>query len=132
MTSIKSISNPRTSLRPPLGNRSSPNAPMVDASNVPKTIINHIRQRDRETATVEEQEEAINQQRRSLANAYELIDGWKKTYLADNSTNVEKGNDQMKAREDEMISDTRNQSEIIKNQRNQQKPKKSPEIFRNR
>jgi hypothetical protein len=88
MTSIKSTSNPRPSLCPPLGDRNPPNAPMVDASNVEKSIRKHSRQRDQETATEEEQKKELNQQRLSLAHAFEQINTWKKI----DSTNVQRNN----------------------------------------
>jgi len=96
MTSIKSTIKPRLSLCPPRGDRDSPNASMVDASNVEKSIRKHNRQRDQETETKEEQETKLNQQRNSLVHAVELVQNWKNIYSPNDLTNVQTSNDQIK------------------------------------
>jgi len=83
-------------LCPPRGDRDSPNAAMVDASNVEKSIRKHNRQRDQETETKEEQETKLNQQRNSLVHAVELVQNWKNIYSPNDLTNVQTSNDQIK------------------------------------
>jgi hypothetical protein len=85
MTSIKSSSKLRSSLCPPRGRNDSPNASMVDRSNVTRSIKEHIRQRDLETATIQEQQEQLAQQRPSLEHAFQTLKDWE-NYRQQNST----------------------------------------------
>lgn len=85
MTSIKSSFIRRTSLCPPHERIDLPNPPMVDRSNVPKSITQHPRQRDQETANAQEQQNAVEEQRRSLFNAIETLKSWHKRSPIDNA-----------------------------------------------
>jgi hypothetical protein len=96
MAGVKPTFNQRPSLCPPVGNRGSPNAAMVDASNVEISIRNHWRQRDQETSTVKEHEEQLDNQRPSLLHAKEIIDHWKKRDSTNDSKNIQTNNDQIK------------------------------------
>lgn len=78
MTSQSPRSNRRPSLCPPHRDAASPNASMVDASNVQRSIVKHIQQRDQDTATEEEQKQKLNEQRFSLAHALKTLDDWHK------------------------------------------------------
>ncbi|CAF3514256.1 unnamed protein product [Rotaria sp. Silwood2] len=62
MTSIKSSFVRRTSLCPPHERSDLPNASMVDGSSVAKSLTQHPRQRDQETANVQEQQNELAQQ----------------------------------------------------------------------
>ncbi|CAF0851686.1 unnamed protein product [Rotaria sp. Silwood1] len=87
MTSIKSSFVRRTSLCPPHERSDLPNASMVDGSNVPKSLTQHPRQRDQETATAQDQQNQLAQQRLSLINAIEIVKTWHKTNSINDPTN---------------------------------------------
>ncbi|CAF0878924.1 unnamed protein product [Rotaria sordida] len=87
MTNIKSSFVRRTSLCPPHERSDLPNASMVDGSSVPKSITQHPRQRDQETATVQDQQNQLAQQRLSLINAVQIVKNWHKKTPMDNPTN---------------------------------------------
>ena len=87
MRSIQSSFVRRTSLCPPNERSDSPNASMVDRSTVPKSLTQHPRQRDQETADIQEQQKILAQQRRSLIHAVEIVKNWHKRSPVDDSTN---------------------------------------------
>ncbi len=87
MSSAKSTSNPRDSLRPPRGNTGSPNAAMVKASDVRINVINHIQQSDEKIAPKKEQ------QRLSLDNAFRQINMWNKIYASKAPSDIENNKD---------------------------------------
>ncbi|CAF2415324.1 unnamed protein product [Rotaria sp. Silwood2] len=87
MTSIKSSFVRRTSLCPPHERSDLPNASMVDGSSVAKSLTQHPRQRDQETANVQEQQNELAQQRLSLINATDIVKNWHKRNSADDPTN---------------------------------------------
>ena len=87
MRSIKSSFARRTSLCPPHERSDSPNASMVDRSTVPKSLTQHPRQRDQETADVQEQQKILAQQRLSLIHAVEIVKNWHKRSPIDDGTN---------------------------------------------
>ena len=76
MTNVKSSFIRRSSLCPPHERSESPNAALVDESNVQKSLTCHPRQRDQETATLQEQQKQIAQQRQSLVNAENMVEHW--------------------------------------------------------
>lgn len=86
MTSIKSSYVRHTSLCPPHERSDLPNASMVDRSSVPKSLTQHPRQRDQETATAQEQQTKLTQQRLSLLNAIDTVKNWQKVNSIGNST----------------------------------------------
>jgi hypothetical protein len=87
MASIKTSLGRRVSLCPPHERSDSPNASMVDSSTVRKSITQHPRQRDQETATVQEQQNQLAQQRLSLVNAVKIVDDWHRRNSIDDSSN---------------------------------------------
>ncbi|UJR23486.1 hypothetical protein I4U23_026485 [Adineta vaga] len=64
----------RISLPLPHERNDPPNAAMIDRSQVRISLIEHQRQRDQETATVQEREKQLNQQRHSLIAATEIVE----------------------------------------------------------
>ena len=88
MTNIKSSFIRRSSLCPPHERSESPNAALVDESNVQKSLTCHPRQRDQETATLQELQKQIAQQRQSLVNAENMVEHWHKRDSHEDATKV--------------------------------------------
>ncbi|CAF0749892.1 unnamed protein product [Adineta steineri] len=90
----------RASLSLPHERIDPPNATMVDRNKVQISIKEHQRQRDQETATVQEREKQLNIQRHSLATATEIVEHLHKINSATEThnfvTNVKNKNNQLK------------------------------------
>jgi hypothetical protein len=88
MTNVKSSDIRRTSLCPPRpqADRDPPNASMVDGSSVRKTLTKHHLQHDQETATVQDHQKQLDEQRPSLVAALKIIEVWDKRNSIEHST----------------------------------------------
>lgn len=78
MANKKSSFVRRPSLLPPHERNENPNATMVDSARVPKTLMQHPRQCDKDIETDQEQAKQLAEQRLSLIKAVKVVEDWHK------------------------------------------------------